>query len=100
ARSRAARDAARHPPSTVDRHASVAHWERLLYEREFPRHLPGRFLSVTGEGSPMEIAWAIRERLERFGPLPSATPEEADRLLRLFEGTGSAGRPELRDPNP
>ncbi|MCI4339811.1 MAG: hypothetical protein L3J73_00885, partial [Thermoplasmata archaeon] len=100
ARSRARRDPSGHPPETAARHAVVGRWERILYEREFPRRLPGRFVSITGEGTPGEVAYAIQERLERFGPLPPASADETDRLLRLFEGGGPVGRPALRDPNP
>jgi len=100
ARSRAKLDPVAHPPEAADRHAAVGRWERLLYTREFPRHLPGRFVSVSGDGPPGEVARSIQERLERFGPLPIATPEETDRFLQLFGGQGRAGRPELRDPNP
>jgi thymidylate kinase len=99
ARARARLDPVGHPPETADRHAAVGRWERLLYGREFPRVLPGRFLSVAGEGTPGEIALGIQERLERMGPLPPATPREADLLLRLFEGAG-AGRPGAPHPNP
>jgi thymidylate kinase len=99
ARSRAKVDPRGHPPENAERHAAVGRWERVLYARELPRALPGRFLSVSGDGTPEEVALGIRERLERLGPLPPASPHEADLLLRLFEG-GGAGRPELRDPNP
>ena len=92
ARARAGQDPKGHPPETADRHAAVGRWERLLYGREFPRALPGRFLSVAGEGTPGEVALVIQERLERLGPLPPATAHEADLLLRLFE-SGGAGRP-------
>jgi len=98
ARARAGRDPGDHPPETVERHAAVGRWERLLYGREFPRMLPGRFLSVSGEGRPAEVALLIQERLERLGPLPPASPSEAEMLLRVFEGQGS-GAPALRHPN-
>ena len=100
ARSRARRDPTGHPPETADRHAVVGRWERLLYERELPRRLPGRFVLIAGEGTPGEVAYSIQERLERFGPLPPASSEETDRLLRLFEGGGPEWRHAFRDPNP
>jgi thymidylate kinase len=99
ARARARLDPMGHPPETADRHAAVGRWERLLYGREFPRALPGRFLSVTGEGSPQQVALVIQDRLERLGPLPPATEREAELLLRLFEG-GGAGRSSPPHPNP
>ena len=95
ARTRAKLDPRAHPSETAERHAAVGRWERVLYSRELPRRLPGRFLSVSGEGTAGEVALAIQERLERFGPLPPATPEETDRFLRLFE-TGGAAPAELR----
>ncbi len=100
ARSRAKRDPLGHPPQTADRHAAVGRWERFLYEREFPRRIPGRFVSIAGDGTPGDVALAIQDRLERFGPLPPPSADETDRLLRLFEGGGPAGRAELRHPNP
>ena len=97
ARARAKLDPRAHPTETAERHATVGRWERILYARDFPRRLPGRFLSVSGEGTPGEVALTIQERLERFGPLPPATPDETDRFLRLFE-TGGAAPAELRPP--
>jgi thymidylate kinase len=99
ARARAGRDPDGHPPETLERHAAVGRWERLLYGRELPRMLPGRFLSVSGEGTPGEVALHIQTRLERLGPLPAASAGEAELLLRVFEG-GGAAPPKRPHPNP
>jgi len=98
ARNRARLDPRGHPPETADRHAAVGRWERLLYGREFPRVLPGRFLSVSGEGTPGDIALRLQERLERLGALPPTTSAESDRLLQIFE-SGGAGPPGRPNPN-
>jgi thymidylate kinase len=91
--SRAARDPQGHPERFRERHRRVARYERLLYEREFPRRLPGRFVTISGDGPISEIARVIQERLERYGPVPPAAPTESERLLELFEGSGpSHGR--------
>ena len=71
----------------------------MLYGRELPRMLPGRFLSVSGEGTPGEVALHIQTRLERLGPLPAASAGEAELLLRVFEG-GGAAPPKRPHPNP
>jgi thymidylate kinase len=99
---RSARSPADHPAPLRERHRRVGRFERFLYEREFPRHLPGRFGCVAGEASPREVALGIRDRLERLGPVPPATAPEVDRFLDLFEGSGpSTGgrRPGERDRN-
>lgn len=98
ARARVQRDPVGHPAALADRHATVGRWERLLYGRELPRRVPGRFLSLTGEGDPGEVARRLAERLESLGPLPPARPEEAEQLLRTFEGPGTGGPPALRHP--
>ncbi|HEY6238884.1 MAG TPA: AAA family ATPase [Thermoplasmata archaeon] len=85
---RAARSPTDHPAPLRERHRRVGRFERFLYEREFPRRLPGRFGCVAGEGSPREVASGIRDRLERLGPVPPVTAPELDRFLDLFEGSG------------
>lgn len=74
-----------HPVELRERHRQVGRYERILYEREFPRTLPGRFAAIAGEGRPGEIASAVADRLERFGAIPPAWRGEAERLLTLFE---------------
>ena len=74
-----------HPAELRERHRQVGRYERILYEREFPRTLPGRFAVIAGEGRPGEIASAVADRLERFGAIPPAWRGEAERLLTLFE---------------
>ncbi|MCI4360346.1 MAG: AAA family ATPase [Thermoplasmata archaeon] len=96
ARLRAKRDPLGHPPEIADRHAAVGRWERLLYDREFPRRLPGRFLSVGGEGTAREVALSVQERLERFGPLPPASVGECERLLGVLEASGAASASTVR----
>lgn len=93
---RAAADPAGHPADLRERHRRVARFERLLYQRIFPELLPARFLSVSGEPSPSRIAFALADRLERIGPLPPATAEEADRLLDAF----AAATPDPVTPAP
>ena len=97
AASRAARGAKDHPPELRERHRTVGRFERLLYGREFPRRLPGRFGSVSAEASPAAVALGIRDRLERLGPLPPARAVEVDHLLVVFEGSGPGG---ARPPEP
>jgi len=87
---RAASDPAGHPPGLQDRHRRVARFERLLYLRTFPETLPARFLTVSGEPSPSQLAVALADRLERLGPLPTSTGEESDRLLDAFAGASAA----------
>lgn len=91
---RAARSPLEHPVRLRERHRVVGRFERLLYEREFPRRLPGRFGSVVGEGSPGEIALGLVDRLERLAPVAPVGASETERFLDLFEGSGPpAGRP-------
>lgn len=98
---RATRDPTGHPPGLRERHRAVGRYERFLYEREFPRCLPGRFTAVSGEPGPPEVARALLDRLERFGPIPAAEGEEAERVVALFEGPTADGPPaRRRSPNP
>ncbi len=90
---RAASDPSGHPAALRERHRQVARFERLLYQRIFPELLPARFLSVSGEPSPRRIAFALADRLERMGPLPTSTGEEAERLLDAFVGATAVAAP-------
>jgi len=74
-----------HPAELRERHRKVGRYERILYEREFPRTLPGRFAIIAGDGTPVSIAAAVADRLEQFGAIPAAWRGEAERLLALFE---------------
>jgi thymidylate kinase len=82
---RAGQDPAGHPAALRERHQRVGRYERLLYQREFPHALPGRFASVAADGSPATIAAAVADRLEQFGGIPPAWRGETERLLALFE---------------
>jgi hypothetical protein len=95
---RASDDPAGHPAALRERHRRVARFERLLYQRLFPEMLPGRFLSVAGEGSPVGIAADLADRLERIGPLPTSTAVESDRLLDAFVGATAPSPPTVPAP--
>ncbi len=88
---RAAQDPDGHPAALRPRHRRVARVERHLYLHGFPRYLPGRFASADGEGAIDRVTERIVELLELARPATPAEPEEARRLLLLFEERAPAG---------